>query len=120
MAEKKITTNAAATPATATSAAGKKKQRRSVSFAVIHIKCTFNNTIITVTDDKGNALGWSTSGSNGFRGTKKGTPFAAQITCTRALDKVKDVGIRTRPFWSPVPDPAVKPPSERYRLRGYM
>lgn len=87
---KNTTTN---TPAAATKAA-KKKQHKSVSFAVIHIKCTFNNTIITVTDDKGNALGWSTSGSNGFRGTKKGTPFAAQITCTRALDKVKDVGIK--------------------------
>lgn len=96
MSEKKITTNSTGAAATgaATSAAAKKKQRKAVSFAVIHIKCTFNNTIITVTDDKGNALGWSTSGSNGFRGTKKGTPFAAQITCNRALEKVKDLSIK--------------------------
>lgn len=70
------------------------KKRRSVSFAVVHITCSFNNTIVTITDDKGNTLGWATAGGQAFRGTKKGTPFAAQITAAKAVEKVKDMGIR--------------------------
>jgi small subunit ribosomal protein S11 len=72
-----------------------KKSIKSVSFALIHISCSFNNTIITITDDKGNTIAWHTSGACGFKGAKKGTPFAAQIATTRAVEKVRDVGVKT-------------------------
>jgi len=72
----------------------KKKHSRSVSFAIVHIKCTFNNTIVTFTDDKGNALAWATSGGCGFRGTKKGTPFAAQITSNKVVQKAIEMGVK--------------------------
>ena len=73
---------------------GKKKARKSVSFGHIHISCTFNNTIVTVTDDKGEAIAWSSAGQCGFSGTKKGTPFAAQITAAKAAQKAVESGMR--------------------------
>lgn len=72
----------------------RKKRPISVSFAIVHITCSFNNTIVTITDDKGNTLGWHTAGACGFKGTKKGTPFAAQITASKAVAKVSDMGIK--------------------------
>ncbi len=71
-----------------------KKSGKSVSFARVYIACSFNNTIITATDDKGDTLAWSSSGSNGFRGTKKGTPFAAQITANKVAHKAVELGVR--------------------------
>ena len=71
-----------------------KKKGRAPAFGVVHLNCTFNNTIITVTDDKGNTLSWATSGGCGFRGTKKGTPFAAQITASKAIAKAVEMGMR--------------------------
>lgn len=72
----------------------RKKSWKSLTFARIYIACSFNNTIITATDEKGGAIAWSTAGSNGFRGTKKGTPFAAQITANRVARKVLEFGVR--------------------------
>jgi small subunit ribosomal protein S11 len=72
----------------------KKRKSKSVSFAVVHITCSFNNTIVTITDDQGNTLAWHTAGACGFRGTKKGTPFAAQITTSKAAQKVLDMGAK--------------------------
>lgn len=72
----------------------KKKAKKAGPIGIVHIKCSFNNTIVTVTDEKGNALAWSSSGSNNFKGTKKGTPFAAQITCSKAVQKAHDMGVR--------------------------
>ncbi len=71
-----------------------KRRLRTVSFARVYINCSFNNTIITFTDEKGGAIAWSTSGSNGFRGTKKGTPFAAQITASKAASKALEYGVK--------------------------
>ena len=71
-----------------------KRRLRTVQFARVYINCSFNNTIITFTDEKGGAIAWSTSGSNGFRGTKKGTPFAAQITASKAASKALDYGVK--------------------------
>lgn len=73
---------------------GRKKVRKTGSFAVFHIYCTFNNTIITVSDDRGETLAWSTSGACGFRGTKKGTPFAAQVTSSKVAHKVAEMGVK--------------------------
>lgn len=64
--------------------ASRKKSRTSVSDGVAHIHASFNNTIITITDRQGNALSWATSGGSGFRGSRKSTPFAAQVAAERA------------------------------------
>ncbi len=72
----------------------KKKTWKSITFARICITCSFNNTIITATDEKGDTIAWSTAGSNGFRGTKKGTPFAAQITASRVARRIMEFGVK--------------------------
>jgi small subunit ribosomal protein S11 len=72
----------------------RKKRLKSLSYALIHITCSFNNTIVTITDEKGDTIAWHTSGACGFKGTKKGTPFAAQMTTSRAVGKVMDMGIK--------------------------
>lgn len=72
-----------------------KKDKRNVPSGHVHIKATFNNTIITVTDTKGNALSWSSAGSCGFRGSKKGTAYAAQIASEKALNQaVNQYGLK--------------------------
>lgn len=74
--------------------ANQRKKHVHVSSGRMYITCSFNNTIITLTDDHGNVVAWSTSGSNGFRGTKKGTPFAAQITMNKVLEKGLSLGLK--------------------------
>lgn len=76
------------------SAYGRKKIISQVSKAIIYIQSSFNNSIVTITDEKGNTLSWATAGSCGFTGTKKSTPFAAQITVRKALEKIRDYNIR--------------------------
>ena len=94
MAEEKETKTAAVAEAKAPAAKGKKKNAKAPAFGVVHIYCSFNNTIVTVSDDKGNTIAWSTAGSHGFKGTKKSTPFAAQITCNKAAEKAVALGMR--------------------------
>ncbi|MBU2575203.1 MAG: 30S ribosomal protein S11 [Elusimicrobia bacterium] len=72
----------------------KRRHHGSVTFAKVYINCSFNNTIVTIADEKGNVLAWSTSGANGFRGTKKGTPFAAQITASKAAGRAVEYGVK--------------------------
>ena len=72
----------------------KKKIIKEAPKAIINVHSSFNNTIITVTDDLGNNLSWSSAGSNSFKGTKKSTPYAAQITMKTALDKAAPYNIR--------------------------
>jgi small subunit ribosomal protein S11 len=62
---------------------------------IVHVQASFNNTIITITDPIGNVLSWSSSGSLGFRGSRKGTPFAAQQASMTAANKAKESGLRT-------------------------
>ena len=73
----------------------KKKETRHVPMGVVHVQASFNNTIITITDPMGNVLSWSSSGSLGFRGSRKGTPFAAQQASLTAANKAKESGLRT-------------------------
>ena len=73
----------------------KKKEKRHVPVGVVHVQASFNNTIITITDPLGNVLSWSSSGSLGFRGSRKGTPFAAQQASLTAANKAKESGLRT-------------------------
>lgn len=72
----------------------KKKVVRDLSFARAYIQCSFNNTIISITDDHGGVISWASAGSVGFKGTKKGTPFAAQVTAEKAANKAKEMGVR--------------------------
>jgi small subunit ribosomal protein S11 len=72
----------------------KKKIVRDVTMARAYVQCTFNNTIVTITDSHGGVLSWASAGSSGFKGTKKGTPFAAQVTADKAAQKAKEYGVR--------------------------
>src|SRR5580700_3652194 len=72
----------------------KKKERKHVTHGVAHIQASFNNTIVTITDGQGNTLSWKSSGSLGFRGSRKGTPFAAQQAAMNAANMARDHGVR--------------------------
>ncbi len=73
---------------------GKKKEKKNVTSGVIHIQSSFNNTIITATDTEGNTLAWSSAGACGFKGAKKGTPFAAQQAADIVAKKIVDQGVK--------------------------
>src|ERR687895_512653 len=73
----------------------KKREKKSIPFGTVHVQATFNNTIVTFTDPIGNVVAWSSSGSLGFRGSRKGTPFAAQQASLTAANKAKESGLRT-------------------------
>lgn len=73
----------------------KKKEKKNIPNGVAHIQATFNNTMITITDSIGNVLAWSSSGSKGFKGSRKSTPFAAQIAAEDAAKKAQEHGVRS-------------------------
>lgn len=73
---------------------GKKKVRKTVVDGVAHIHTSFNNTIITITDRQGNTLSWATAGGSGFRGSRKSTPFAAQVASERAATTAMEFGLK--------------------------
>jgi small subunit ribosomal protein S11 len=73
----------------------KKRERKNVPFGLVHIQASFNNTIVTITDNQGNTLSWKSSGSLGFRGSRKGTPFAAQQAAVNAANQARDHGLRS-------------------------
>lgn len=72
----------------------RKKVKRTVTDGVAHIYATFNNTIITITDRQGNTLAWATAGGSGFRGSRKSTPFAAQVAAEKVGTRAKDFGMQ--------------------------
>jgi small subunit ribosomal protein S11 len=73
----------------------KKKERKNIQNGIAHIQATFNNTIITITDVSGNAIAWSSAGAQGFKGSRKSTPFAAQVAAEDAAKKAMEHGVRT-------------------------
>ncbi len=73
---------------------GKKREKKHITEGVAHIQSTFNNTIVTITDMTGNVVSWSSSGSQGFKGSRKGTPFAAQMAAEGAVKKALEHGMR--------------------------
>ena len=75
-------------------ASRKKKERKNILNGVAHIRSTFNNTIITITDASGNALSWASAGSQGFKGSRKSTPFAAQVAAEVAAKKAMEHGVQ--------------------------
>lgn len=72
-----------------------KKKKKNITLGIVHIKTTFNNTIVTITDVQGNVIAVSTAGSHGFKGAKKATPYAAQITVDKVSTDAKDHGMKT-------------------------
>jgi len=72
----------------------RKKVKKNVTDAIAHVHASFNNTIITITDRQGNTLGWTTAGGSGFRGSRKSTPFAAQVAAERVGNMVKEFGVK--------------------------
>jgi small subunit ribosomal protein S11 len=72
----------------------RKKVKRNVVDGIAHIHASFNNTIVTITDRQGNALAWATAGGSGFRGSRKSTPFAAQVAAERVGEMVKEYGLK--------------------------
>jgi small subunit ribosomal protein S11 len=83
------------TPTPKKAAGGKKKEKKNVVYGVVHIHASFNNTHVTITDLEGNVVAWSSSGTLGFKGSRKGTPFAAQQAATAAATAAKDSGLRS-------------------------
>jgi len=97
MAEETKDTAAAAAPtgeAAPTAKKAKKKAKKNILNGVVHIQSTFNNTIITITDVSGNVISWSSAGARGFRGSRKSTPFAAQVAAGDAAAKAMDHGLK--------------------------
>ena len=72
----------------------RKRERKNISYGVAHIKSSFNNTIITITDMEGNALAWASAGNVGFKGSRKSTPFAAQLAAEQAARRAQEHGVR--------------------------
>jgi small subunit ribosomal protein S11 len=102
--ENKVTTPAASPTETATApitagaaapAPRRRRTKRSVPEGIAHVHATFNNTIVTITDHQGLVIGWSSAGSVGFKGSRKGTPFAAQMAAEAAARKVAEYGMRS-------------------------
>jgi small subunit ribosomal protein S11 len=73
---------------------GTKKQKKNIPFGVVHINSTLNNTIVTITDSQGNTISWSSAGSVGFKGARKGTPFAAQSAAEKASRSAMEQGLQ--------------------------
>ena len=73
----------------------KKREKKHISSGIVHIQATFNNTVVTISDLNGNVVSWSSAGSLGFRGSRKGTPFAAQQAAQHAANAARDHGMRS-------------------------
>lgn len=72
----------------------RKKERKNVAFGIVHIKSSFNNTIVSITDAEGNVISWASAGSSGFKGSRKSTPFAAQMAAEKAARAAMEHGLR--------------------------
>ncbi|MGH7003016.1 MAG: 30S ribosomal protein S11 [Alphaproteobacteria bacterium] len=83
------------TAAPAAAARVRRRERKNITAAVAHVNASFNNTMITITDAQGNTIAWSTSGSQGFKGSRKSTPFAAQVAAEDAGRKAMEHGVKT-------------------------
>lgn len=83
----------------------RKKVKKHVVDGMAHIHASFNNTIVTITDRQGNALAWTTSGGSGFRGSRKSTPFAAQVAADRVAQMVKEMGMKNMEVFVKGPGP---------------
>ncbi len=97
----------------------RKKAKINVSDAVAHIHASFNNTIITITDRQGNALTWATAGGSGFRGSRKSTPFAAQVASERAARAAQEYGVKNVDVFVKGPGPGRESAVRALNLVGF-
>ena len=102
----------------ATKKTGKKKAKKFVEQGVINIQATFNNTIITISDTGGNVIAWSSGGMKGFKGTRKGTPFAAQIAAEDAAKKAATYGMKSVSVYVKGPGPGREPAIRSIQASG--
>ena len=96
----------------------KKKTKRFVEQGVVNIQATFNNTIITISDMKGNVISWSSGGNRGFKGTRKGTPFAAQVAAEDASKKAQTYGLKSAHVYVSGPGPGREPAIRAVQASG--
>jgi len=97
----------------------KKKVKRTVLDGIAHIHASFNNTIITITDRQGNSLAWATSGGSGFRGSRKSTPFAAQVASQKAGMAAKEYGLKNLEVFIRGPGPGRESAIRALNATGY-
>ena len=97
----------------------KKRTKRTVVDGVAHIHASFNNTIITITDRQGNSLAWATSGGSGFRGSRKSTPFAAQVASQKAGEAAKEFGLKNLEVFIKGPGPGRESAVRALNAVGY-
>lgn len=95
MAKQGAAASASTPPEKGGSKGGKKKERKNIATGIAYIQSTFNNTIVTITDLQGAVISWSSAGSRGFKGSRKSTPFAAQLAAEDAARKAQEHGLRT-------------------------
>ena len=97
----------------------KRRERKNIESGVAHIKSTFNNTIVTITDEKGNTIAWASAGGVGFKGSRKSTPFAAQLAAEKASKEAMEHGLKEVQVMVKGPGAAKKRPSASFRLPGW-
>ena len=105
--------------AKASASKGKKRVKKNVVDAVAHIHASFNNTIITISDRQGNTLTWATAGGSGFRGSRKSTPFAAQVASERAATAAKEYGVKNVDVYVKGPGPGRESAVRALNLVGF-
>ena len=98
---------------------GKKKERKVVQVGIVHIMASFNNTIVTITDRQGNSLSWATAGGSGFRGSRKSTPFAAQVASQKAGEAAKEFGLKNLEVFIKGPGPGRESAVRALNAVGY-
>ncbi len=96
----------------------KRKVKKFVEEGVVNIKATFNNTIVSISDPKGNVLSWSSGGARGFKGTRKGTPFAAQVAAEDAANKAASMGMKSVQVFVKGPGPGREPAIRSLQASG--
>jgi small subunit ribosomal protein S11 len=97
----------------------RKKVKRDVSDGIAHIHASFNNTIVTITDRQGNALCWATAGGSGFRGSRKSTPFAAQVAAERVGEMAQEYGMKNLEVWVKGPGPGRESAVRALNAKGF-
>lgn len=97
----------------------RKRVKKQISDGMAHIHASFNNTIVTITDLQGNALAWATAGGSGFRGSRKSTPFAAQVAAERCAEVAKKYGLETLEVMVKGPGPGREPTIRALNAAGF-
>lgn len=98
----------------------KKRSKQNVAEGNVYIHASFNNTIVTVTDKNGNALAWKTSGGSGFRGSRKSTPYAAQVAADDVAKRAKEMGMKTISVFVSGPGPGRESAVRAFITEGFV